>query len=382
MFIYLYSIFFIRGCFFSILAAMLMGSAVYANDKYVVDSGFQNKAVSIDFRTENYSESFSIIDLYDDNPSFVKKGEAIYSQSEFSIEYQLFLDDSYPYSFLIGYFKRLDYQAKHSNGAAKLYYSSHHDPGGESLSLDLELQFEGLLSQGVRLGYQWEFSENSAWQIYFDIGQGEQLMSASVEGELHQEAAEENSLEGSVNLKYYFQNDPIYSRKVTPAKGQIFAISTQFDFNTNISRHRILLKDLYFLARWKNAPYTRNEINSQRVQERDDGSLNIRPLGSGREYFKSLDQTLSMRGYSQHEFNYSWEYDVVLDINKLYLTEQVNLGWQKRISSKQLWQIKYSILDPAIELLWQGNDIGFKLRSDHYDVSSIQQFSFSVGYYF
>ncbi|MFT4765417.1 MAG: hypothetical protein ACI9OH_002526, partial [Oleispira sp.] len=46
------------------------------------------------------------------------------------------------------------------------------------------------------------------------------------------------------------------------------------------------------------------------------------------------------------------------------------------------WQLKYSILDPAVEATWQGSNIGFKLRVDHYNVSSIQQMTLSVGYYF
>jgi hypothetical protein len=350
------------------------------------DSRESDKTVSIVFSSESYSESFSLLDLYEDDPSFVKKGRSLYSHTELNMEYRFSFDQLKAHSYLIGYFKRYDYQARHSNGAAELYYVSQHEFEGEALALDLELKFDTLSSQGLRLGYQWNFNRNARWLVYLDIGQSEQLMSANVDGYLEQDptdSASGNSLAGDIYLDYYFQQDPIYSRSVNPAKGQVFAVSSQLDFNTDISRHHILLKDLYFLARWPNAPYTQNEINSQRVQTRDDGSFNIRPLGSGRESFSSLDQTLAMRIYSQHELNNSWgEYDFVMDVNRIYLTNQVNLGLQKRVSKQQYWQLKYSILDPAVEATWQGSNIGFKLRVDHYNVSSIQQMTLSMGYYF
>jgi hypothetical protein len=369
-----------------IITSTILLIAIAAGNSASANSRESSKTVSIVFSSESYSESFSLLDLYEDDPSFVKKGASLYSHTELSMEYRFSFDQLKAHSYLIGYFKRYDYQAKHSNGAAQLYFVSQHDTENETLALDLELKFDTLSSQGLRLGYQWDFHQNASWLVYFDLGQGDQLLSANVDGYLEQnlsDSAQGDSLAGDIRLDYYFQRDPIYSRSVNPAKGQVFAVSSQLDFNTDVSRHRILLKDLYFLASWPDAPYTQNEINSQRVQTRDDGSFNIRPLGSGRESFSSLDQTLAMRIYSQHELNNSWgEYDFVMDVNRIYLTNQVNLGLQKRISKQQYWQLKYSILDPAVEATWQGSNISFKLRVDHYNVSSIQQMTLSMGYYF
>lgn len=363
---------------------IVFSNAAYAEE--ITPNYKKNNIITMDFSSENYSESFSILDLYNDDPSFVKKGGSMYSHTEFSLNYRFTLTNSKQHSYSVGYFNRYDLQAQHSNGAAKLYYASNYNSEDEELALSLKLELNILSSQGLRLGYQWDFNENASWLVYLDIGQGEQLMTADVNGSLQQNlssSSQVSSLEGDVRLDYYYQNYPVYSRKVKPAKGQVLALSTQFDFNTEASRHSFLLKDLYFLARWPDAPHTANQINTQRVLARDDGSFNIRPLGSGREDFKSLDQRLVMRIFSAHELrNITRNDDIVIDINRVYLSDQIKVGWQRRLSKQQLWQLKYSVLTPAIEVALRSSSFSFNLNVDHYNVNLIQQLNMSLGYSF
>lgn len=371
---------------FCIISTLLFSCMAHADFYEDVLNDDKRNSTYIGFNTENYSESFSIVDLYRDHPSSLSKGSTIYSHSELNVSYHLRMEEAQKHSYFLGYFKRYDLQVEHSYDAARLYYLSRHPNKNESISLDLSMKFNALSSQGLRLGYQWDFNESARWLLYADIGQSDRLMSAKVSGNLEQNqrgSSTAQSLSGDISLDYYYRNDPLYSRKVRPSIGQMLALSTQLDLSFDVSKHRFLFKDLYFSTRWPSAPHTENQINTQKVQKREDGSLNIRPLGSGKEDFKSLNQKLLTRIYTQHEIATPWGGNtLLLDLNRIYLNDQIKIGWQQRILNNGLWGAKYSLLNPAIEVFWKRNGLNLKMKLDHYDLSLMKQLSFSLGYAF
>jgi hypothetical protein len=104
-------------------------------------------------------------------------------------------------------------------------------------------------------------------------------------------------------------------------------LNVDLAFTTENTRHTANIRDIYNLATWKDAPHTRSQINTQRITgSRDDVTLEIRSLGSGREDFKTLYLRLEPRVFTSHTLYIDGHPNYLLDFNRMFDRTQVKVG--------------------------------------------------------
>jgi hypothetical protein len=280
------------------------------------------------FESYNLSESFRIQELINDEPSSVNDGGVIYSQTRFTAGYEFSMNEQSDFS--LAYLYRRDAQVKHSQGAADIYYliANESEAGNESFKVDLDIA--AFDAEGISLGYR--FNPDLKTGIFhvnrlgftLDIAESNNLFYGTLRSDVDYL---NDNISGNADLDYYYGIDPVYNRDVRPAKGIFYGLNVDLAFTTENTRHTANIRDIYNLAIWKDAPHTRSQINTQRITgSRDDVTLEIRSLGSGREDFKTLYLRLEPRVFTSHTLYIDGHPNYLLDFNRMFDRTQVKVG--------------------------------------------------------
>jgi len=238
--------------------------------------------------SDNYSESFSIGDLYNDNPQFAKQGEIIYSFSQWQYGYQI---NDY---IALGFIRGLDIYAKHSSSAADIYYLTNTkdekiEDGDYLFTLNADVQ----RTQGLFVALNTQVCNLSVTAL-LEGGQVFGLTAVDVNGNVRYQ---EEQLAGTLDIDYYYESDALYGRKLTSTpEGRYWSLSLKFEYASRYGQHLLMVKDAVNETYWSNAPRTQATLNTDRIVNIDnDGIITVRPLGSGRESFTHKTQIFPAR---------------------------------------------------------------------------------------
>ncbi|MEH6347009.1 MAG: hypothetical protein V7785_18080 [Bermanella sp.] len=232
--------------------------------------------------SDNYSEAITLQDLYEDEPESVKKGDLIYSFSQWQFGYQL--NNSFGFGFIRG----LDIYAQHSPDAASIYYSSNAS-GQDFEERDYKYQLDGNVqrTQGIFLTYD-TLVGDLAIQSMFEAGQAFGLTSVDINGDL---SYQDDQLIGTADIDYFYEKDALYKREVDKPEGNYWSVSINLIYPSPLGKHMLSIQDLFNQTHWHAAPFTQVQINTDRVATtNENGNTVFRPLGSGLETYKSKTQ--------------------------------------------------------------------------------------------
>jgi len=171
------------------------------------------------------------------------------------------------------------------------------EPLNEGERIPVALRVNGFSGSGIRSGYR--HSEES-WTISGGISvfKTRDLMSGTLDGEFV--AAAENDYDFSADVDYLYYRDVIFDRpNVEKASG----IGWAFDVAASWQPMKKLdlnfrAEDLFSRIRWKDAPFTRAQANTDNKSFDDDGYAVFAPTISGTEgYRDTFYQDLDPRFY-------------------------------------------------------------------------------------
>lgn len=254
-------------------------------------------------QTDNYSDAIPIDDLRFDRPSSHRKGDHLYSFTQWQV-------GIHPKKWLaFGYKQRLDLYANHSSDTALIYYASAQKKDVEERDYTYQLDGYVQRTKGVfaYISLDWE-----AFSTRFTLECGETtgLTKVDIDGDL---TYDNDQINGTALLDYYYERDVLYDRKVTPASGQYYSLSFEGTYRSDFGLHKVDIQDWINETVWKDAPYTAVSMNTDRVADRDDdGHITIRPLGSGIETYEDLSVSLPTRINFYNELNFDADYSPIL----------------------------------------------------------------------
>lgn len=315
----------------------------------------------LSFESYNFSESFYIQDLIDDNPSSVRDGRVIYSQSRFTAGYEFPINEIAGFS--LAYLYRRDALLIHSQGAADIYYLTANESEAADESFKADLDITTFDAEGISVSYRLNLGlDTGAFHvdhlgITLDIAKTNHLFYATLRSNVDYKNKE---ISGNADLDYYYYTDPIYDRDVSPTQGLFYGVSADFSIETSTTRHEVDIRDIYNLSVWKDAPHTKSQLNTQRIAgTREDGTLEIMPLGSGKESYKSLYLKLAPRVFTSHMLFIKGHPNYQFELNRLFERTQIKVGALFPLLSESLFEgstlrkgigFKYSPTDDSGEL--------------------------------
>ncbi|NRB42452.1 MAG: hypothetical protein HRU20_28950 [Pseudomonadales bacterium] len=321
--------------------------------------------VFLRFSSENYSAALRIYELVKEDASAVTDGEVIYSHSRAEI------GGSYK-GFGLAYLRRMDGVVHHSPDAALIYYYEKSDSSDiEERQYDYQLDVNTLASEGVTLSYQYAFEDRAWIKVNLDIAATDYLYDGRLNGDLNYN---EGSLSAAAEVEYIYERDVLFDREVNAPEGSLTALSFSVGINSDITHHELSIKDAYHRVSWKDAPYTRLKANSDRVGSiAPDGKLDIRPLGSGVEGVRDVDQSLDPRFYWLNSWDIS-SGSLLLDVNYVAKAWWPKVGYAFNVGD-QIIALRYSLTDQSVQINYQlSSSFKFVFAVDDLDYKEVHRF--------
>lgn len=171
------------------------------------------------------------------------------------------------------------------------------EPLNEGERIPVALRVNGFSGSGIRSGYR---HSQESWTISGGISvfKTRHLMSGTLDGEFV--AAAENDYDFSADVDYVYYRDVIFDR---PDVEKASGIGWAFDIAANWQPMKKLnlnfrAEDLFSRIRWKDAPFTQAEANTDNKSFDDEGYAVFAPTISGTEgYRDTFYQDLDPRFY-------------------------------------------------------------------------------------
>ena len=318
----------------------------------------------LSMRSDSYSDAFKILDLYNDNPRSRQAGDVIYSFSQWQLGRQI-----HP-NIALGVIGGWDIYGQHSELAAKIYAQQEVKAGQYDYQLEADMQ----RTQGLFVAFNFGINQFNVHAL-LEAGQAFGLTSVDIHGNL---SSQDNRLAGIADIDYFYEKDALYHRKLnkTPA-GRYVSLSVDLSYASVWGEHRLHMQDLFNQTHWHNAPFTQLALNTNKVSSIDDnGVVSVRPLGSGRETFKSFNQVFPARIEFSNYFKIDNTARAVLGLNTIKDDVWPFIGWQ---FSRGNMQVRYHVKQQAFAVSQRYNPyFSYQFSSDHLDGSKIQRLQFGI----
>jgi hypothetical protein len=354
--------FFVMAFFVVCFCVLVYIPNSYAQGRHKVNE------VWLSFSSNHYSDAFSISDLYEDTPESVHSGSVIYSFSQWQLGYQL-----NPHV-AVGIARGWDIYAQHSEIAARVYAEQEISLGQHAYTLVGDVQ----KTQGLFVAFNGDLN-NVNVQIVLEAGEAFDLTSVDINGDVQNQS---DALSGVVNIDYFYEKDALYHRKLsTKPKGQYGSLSVNIRYVSLWGRHSLQLQDLLNETHWSNAPFTQVQINTNKVASIDEnGVVTARPLGSGIETFKSLNQRFPVRIKLANHVAINKHHELIVGLNSMDDYIWPFVGW--RLTPLNM-DMSYHFKERSISVSQQWNKyFSYNLTSDHLDTNKMQRLKigFEVRY--
>ncbi len=240
-------------------------------------------AVDAYFRLENQwvSEPEPLSATIDDWGSEFGKGERQWAISEFALGVRYkFLDVSVQ--------QRALADARINSKAAEFYgriaREENLQPGTK---VPVHIQVNGFSAQGLRLGY-WHDASNWTLAAGVTLLQAKHLMHGTLNGEFEATAVDEFSANATVDYMYF--RDALFKRPdIDTAEGQGRAFDVSATWSPTASWDlSVEAMDLFAEIKWKDAPFTVAEAETDQKNYDEDGYAVFSPLYSGRQGYRDV----------------------------------------------------------------------------------------------
>ncbi len=295
--------------------------------------------------SESYSESLAVHEIYQGEPSFVEEGELIYSNSLIELGYR------FDHNFSVSLFQRFDGIVQHSPDTAFIFFLSKADASDiPERDYAFYLEANTFSSQGV--SFQWRYHPAEWFAVSFDtqVGQTRSLMLGEISGLLTYK--DEQLSSGDAVIDYAYERDVLFERETAIPKGLQTAIAVNLFIRSVYGIHELQIDDAYHQVKWRSAPRTQASLDTDRITEVDEsGKLEVNPLGSGREFFSDITQTLPARYYFKNSIFLNDKYQLLMDVNFIADEYWPILGMGMNLEHHQL-QFRYSQRDNAARVNW------------------------------
>ncbi|CAA0092240.1 Uncharacterised protein [BD1-7 clade bacterium] len=324
----------------------------------------------LSLESENYSDAFSVVDIYNDTPRSINNGSIIYTHSRAEAGLSFFE------WFSIAALGRFDGVANHSFDAAYIYYTNFKsDRELEERVYDYSIDTEIVSSVGASFAV---FHKINAFflKATFDVGEAKNLTSGNLAGNLE---VEDGVLQGQANLDYYYKNDVIFKRENESPRGLAYGLSFEFGFNSSISEHLLSIQDAFYVVQWDAAPHTRAQLDTDRIAGTNaEGKLVVRPLASGIENNPAYTQRLPVRWYLANTIAI-YDHWVILNVNYIANQAWPSLGYQWRIDDHKI-SLRYSTQDKSIAFDHQWSDaIAYGFALDNVQIDRAHRLNFHLN---
>jgi hypothetical protein len=314
--------------------------------------------------SNSYSDAFTIIDLYKDDPTSLQPGGVIYSFNQWVLGHKFHTNIS------AGVHAGFDFYAQHSDIAAKIYAQKKVSLGQHSYTLIANAQ----RTNGLFVAFDYKDSVFES-QIMLEAGQATELTSVELTGDL---LYEENALSGTANIDYFYEKDALYDRELESiSKGTYFSMSATLIYRSRLGKHSLHMQDIVNQTQWHSAPYTYVKLNTNRISSIDDnGVITVRPLGSGLETYKSMTQRFPAKiNFSNHLYA-TKNQNFIIGLQSIQSHSWPYIGWEYSPSN---FEAIYHYKEHSVSVAHRVNSfISYNINSDHIDKNKIQRFQIGV----
>ncbi|SFC05762.1 hypothetical protein SAMN05660443_1362 [Marinospirillum celere] len=179
--------------------------------------------------------------------------------------------------FSLGYLYRNDWYFKFSPATAYLVYLYNNNlpvPEDEVFGVDLEVQ--QLAAEGLQLAYQFELGASWLLQTNLQLLQGRAFQKGELEGQWG--AQEGADYQGWAELNYRYSKDRLLEHQASQPGGQGASVGLELHWQGDPFYLNLKVEDAWMIFKWYDAPYTRGELNTDRISITDGGYIRYDPL--------------------------------------------------------------------------------------------------------
>ena len=346
-----------------LLLSLGISSPLSASPYFEMDSFISSEPVSIDATSNDWQG--------DCHSNGEKQTASVWIESGFKKN-----------SWSLGALYREEHQLTFSPDAADLYYTVVTDQElSQNRHYNLELDAYRFRGVGARLAKQFKPKNN------LELSLGTSLFYATnlLEGELTGSAIANSTDNYSYQFEgdYVYEEDLLFNRPNTEsASGVGLALDVSLKWKpTPQTLIALKVKDLAGAIRWKDAPYTKAQANSDRTTTDDHGFSSVNPILSGIEGYKS-SYTQNLKTSANFSAQYQLKNTAYTASAKAKYINELSLfalGGAKKTNKGNL-SVHYWPQIKTLETGFQGKNMGFSFGIDNLDFSETQTVWLTLKY--
>jgi len=322
--------------------------------------------------SENYSDAFTIKGILNELSGPLKAGENAFSFSK--LEWGTRLN-----GLELALFIRNDYFAAFSPDTARLFYQGENNlPVDSNSHYDIYLRLNSIKSKGIGVGYQFAPANNLRLYSRLNILKATELTDGDISGNVDTDNSGSYSSQFAVD--YFYSEDKLFERNIDnrpDGLGASIDLNAEWKSSDRLSM-KFLVKDLFGLIHWNDAPATVANADTNNVSLDADGYIDTSPLLSGREYNQDYTQKIPTRYYLsasrlvKPNFYLEGELFHIANLN----FPRIHLKWTNSdYQLKATWDTKAKALGLSL-----GNRFcGAGIMSDSFDLDKAHSFNLNFG---
>jgi len=276
---------------------------------------------------------------------------------------------------------RYDYSLEYSEDTAELIYGDRNNLSIEkNRQYDVELELIHARTAGFKFGYEWSVLPELQLGLDLSYLEVSYFLDGYLEGEF---MADNDSYSGQLFIDYAYTKDLLpLDREAEEPDGWGYALDFSWLWQMNESWYAKgafidLLSQLYI----DEAPFTYATANSDRVSFDDNGTIDVKPLLSGREGYRketlSLPKQISLDVY--YRINIDFEMGIAWyrygDVNFPSIINHYNFSEGSSLKTK--FDFKSEALTIGASFPW----LTISLTSDRLDYKKARTLGFDAGVY-
>jgi hypothetical protein len=353
-----------RNSFLSFLLLFALNGAVYAGEAqlYLQAESFSN------------SEPVTIEAIMGEWDSAYHRGNSALTVNRFEVGF------GYK-GWQIGLGERLDYLARFSEETAEiLYRTNNHLPLDPGRSYSLLLDVEQAHSRSLRVGYTQTLGRGFELSLGAALLRGIRLTSGRLSGQV--QAVSETDYNFSFDVDYFYSQDALFYRQTESPSGTGYSMDLALTWEPN-ERVRLGLQanDLLARIRWKDAPYTRAQANSQNKSYDDDGYVIYLPVISGFEGNEDYTQVIPRKLHFMAQYRAGESVWLVLEADD-YDVEQYSRFGLALVDQGSRWEFLYDVVNEAPSLRYRSDYFSLGVLADSISLDSVRTLGINFGLQF
>jgi hypothetical protein len=267
----------------------------------------------------------------------------------------------------LGYIKRYDYYFEYSPETAEgIYDVKNKVPLVPGEQYDLFLAANTLVSDGLRITFNQEFSQSFSYGVSISYLRGERFTNGSLNGQA--EAITDNEYDFSFDVDYFYSQDRLFDRVVDPPRGRGYAVDLVFDWQA-VRNLKLGFQAYDILTRmyWDDAPRTIATATSDTKEYDENGYVIYNPVVSGLETSQDYVQKIPRKIFLSADYSIArYVFDMAYrdyEIKSFYIA-----GVGLNISDTSKIGLSCNLTASACGIDYYNNWFKFRLMTDDLDL--------------